>query len=156
MGAPPPNPLGSLASGQTPAFTLYGGRSTEIFLRSERCYFQRNLPLGHEHGQCRGSSSGKCPKKDGPQAVAACNVRAAEFKAFKAPNPGSRGKSKCGKGKTNKERLDKKIAAAVLKAQEEVSFTDAANTTAHPTNTFGNSADACQVLGTAPLCIESA
>ena len=45
MGAPPSSPLGSLVSGQTPAFALYGGSSVEFFLRGKRRCFQCNLPL---------------------------------------------------------------------------------------------------------------
>ena len=56
--------------------------------------------------------------KDDPQAVAAGKVRTAKFKALQAANTGSGGgKSKRGKRETNKERILKKIAAAVLKAQ---------------------------------------
>ena len=91
---------------------------------------------------CRSMTSGKCHKKDSPQAVAAGKIRAAEFRTLKAAHPGSRRNSKRGKRKTNKNRMEKKIVADVLKAQEEDAATDDAvdNATA---DTVGTPPNAC-------------
>ena len=92
-------------------------------------------------------NNGHYPKKDDPQAVATGKVRAAEFKALQAANPGAGGgKSKRGKRKTNKEHTEKKIAAAVLKAQEEAAATAAVATTVQAANnsaTAGTPPNAC-------------
>ena len=79
-------------------------------------------------------NSGHCPKKDEPKAVTAGKVRAAEFKALQAANPGGGEHPKYRKRKTNKERMEKKIAVAVLKAQEGAAATAAAATTTVATN----------------------
>ena len=91
-----------------------------------------------------------CPKKDDPQAVATGRVKTAEFKDLQAACPGGRGKSKRGKRKSDKERMEKKIAAAVLKAQEEAADTAAAATT----TAAAGVAQAATTVGTLPnACI---
>ena len=118
LNAPPPSPLRSV---NTPNMSMYGGSSTEVFLRGERRCFNCERKLGRDNPntQCHRMNSGHCPLKDNPQAVAAGKIRAAKFKALKEANPvPGGGKSKRGKHKTNKEKFDAKVAADVLKAQD--------------------------------------
>ena len=79
--------------------------------------------------------NGKCSMKDNPQAVAAGKTKAREFEALQAAHPGREGKANKGKCCTTKERIKKKVKAAVLRAQEEaVAATATAATTT--TNTI--------------------
>ena len=64
--------------------------------------------------------------KDTKQAVAAGKIKAKEFKALQAAHPGEGEKSKKGKRRTTKARIEKKVKADVLKAQEEAAAAAAA------------------------------
>ena len=85
----------------------------------KRQCFNCNRPLGCNAAaeQCRGMRPDTCPKKDNEAALEKGKIREAEFKAWKAKNPGPCGTKK--KKGSFKDRINKKVQATVTKALEE-------------------------------------
>ena len=117
-GASYASALTSTSSGSPAAAPLVLASQAESFMNERRC-FACNRPMGRDasKGQCRGMRSSNCPMKDDPAAMEKAKVREAEFKAWKAKNPGTRGAKK--KKGSFKERINRKVQAAVTKALEE-------------------------------------